>query len=419
MHSRFRTMVLGLVAMATCTGFVAGWQTKPAESEKETSDKAGVVRLLSVAETTYFQSHGRYATFSELVQSGQIQQAAVQSSAYARALQLLNLQSDSQPIAGFVLSVVVASDGRTYHLSLKQLDETCGLGWFSDETGTLYEGKRVDCAAQTAAPIPSSAAPVPSSWSPPDIDSVVPPVRAEIPCPLPQILHETSQRAQELVENLQSFAASERIEHIEFGKNGKLRDSTKQVVNYTAQIEQSPTGLWVEEDRSAESEIQRPLLTDTGTAAFALIFHPRHIADFDIRCEGQTELQGVPAWQVRFEERDDPTKSFHAIRIDRSTYHLRFKGRAWIARDNHQVLRMQTDLVAPIPKIDLQLEHLEIAYAPVEFPKRQVQLWLPESATLYISYHGHRYERLHQFSRFQLFWVDTSESVKEPHSSSD
>jgi hypothetical protein len=412
MHSRFGTMVLWLVAMATGPGFVAGLQTKPAESEKETSDKAGVVRLLSVAETTYFQAHGRYATFAELVQSGQIQQAALQSSAYARAFQLLNLQSDPQPIAGFALSVGVASDGRTYHLSLKQLGETCGLGWFSDESGTLYEGKRVDCAAQTAAPVPSN-------WSPPDIDAVVPPVRAEIPCPLPQILHETSQRAQELVENLQSFAASERIEHIEFGKNGKVRGSTKQVANYTAQIEQSPTGLWVEEYRSGESEIQRPLLTDTGTAAFALIFHPRHVADFDIRCEGQTELQGVPAWQVHFEERDDPTKSFHAIRIDRSTYHLRFKGRAWIARDNHQVLRMQTDLVAPIPKIDLQVEHLEIAYAPVDFPKRKVQLWLPESATLYISYHGHRYERLHQFSRFQLFSVDTSESVKEPHPSSD
>ena len=59
------------------------------------------------------------------------------------------------------------------------------------------------------------------------------------------------------------------------------------------------------------TEIQRALLTDTGTAAFPLIFHPRHIANFDIRCEGQTELQGVPAWQVRFEEGDDPTKSFH------------------------------------------------------------------------------------------------------------
>lgn len=40
------------------------------------------------------------------------------------------------------------------------------------------------------------------------------------------------------------------------------------------------------------TEIQRALLTDTGTAAFPLIFHPRHIAKFDIRCEGQTELRG-------------------------------------------------------------------------------------------------------------------------------
>lgn len=409
MQNRFGAVTLWVVVMAAGHRLVAEPQTNPAESENAASEKASVIRLISMAESTYLQAHGRYATFGELVQSGQISQAALQSSADSRAFQLLNLRSDSQPIAGFALALLVSPNGKEYQLSLTQ-SEKCGLGWFTDQTGTLYEGKRVGCAEETSVPVRSSR-------SPPDFGAV-PPVRSDIPCPLQQILQETSKRAQELVENLQSFAASERIEHIEFEKNGKVRSSTSQTVDYTAQIEHGPSGtFWVEEDRSGGTEIQRSLLTDTGTAAFALIFHPHHIANFDVRCEGQTELQGVLAWQVHFEESDDPTKAFHGIRIDRSTYHLRFKGRAWIAQDSYEVLRMETDLVAPIPKIDLQVEHLEIAYAPVTFPKRKVQLWLPQSATLYIYYHGHRYERVHQFSRFQLFWVDTTESVKEPHSS--
>ena len=76
--------------------------------------------------------------------------------------------------------------------------------------------------------------------------------------------------------------------------------------------------------------------------------------------------------------------------------------------------RLETDLVAPIPQIQLQVEHLEIAYAPVDFKKRNVQLWLPESATLYIGYHGKRYQRVHNFSRFQLFWIETEQTVKDP-----
>jgi hypothetical protein len=267
-------------------------------------------------------------------------------------------------------------------------------------------------------PAETAVAAGPSSrrdWGPPDIDDAVPPVRTDVSCPLPRILEETSKRAQELVENLQRFSASEHIEHIELGKNGKSRNSTRQVVNYVAQIEQNSSGsLRVEEYRSGSNEIQQPPLADTGTAAFALIFHPYHIGNFNVRCEGLTEMQGLPAWQVHFEESPDPIRSFHAMRIGLSVYLLRFKGRAWIATDSYEVLRIETDLVSPLPEIDLQVEHLAIGYAPVEFQKRHVQLWLPESASLYIGYRGRRYERIHNFSRFQLFTVDTDQTVKEP-----
>jgi hypothetical protein len=77
-------------------------------------------------------------------------------------------------------------------------------------------------------------------------------------------------------------------------------------------------------------------------------------------------------------------------------------------------VRIETDLVAPIREIDLQLEHLVISYAPAEFPANHLRLWLPESASLYIAYRGHRYELDHSFSRFQLFSVDTTEAIKEP-----
>ena len=75
---------------------------------------------------------------------------------------------------------------------------------------------------------------------------------------------------------------------------------------------------------------------------------------------------------------------------------------------------IETDLVAPIPNINLQREHQVINYAPVEFPKRHLRLWLPESSSLYIAYRGRRYERVHRFSQFQVFSVDSAEAVKEP-----
>jgi hypothetical protein len=68
----------------------------------------------------------------------------------------------------------------------------------------------------------------------------------------------------------------------------------------------------------------------------------------------------------------------------------------------------------PIPQIGLRLEHLVIDYAPVEFQKRHVELWLPQSTSLYMAYRGHRYEVRHNFSEFQLFLVDAQDAIKEP-----
>lgn len=239
--------------------------------------------------------------------------------------------------------------------------------------------------------------------------------RTDVPCPLSQILQGASERATEMVDNLQRFTATESILHTEFKKNGAPRRGTNQLFSYVAEIDAAPSGaFWVEEYRTAKMEVDSPPISDTGTAAFALIFHPQKIGNFQFRCEGLTDVQGAPAWQLRFEESPDPSRSFHQIRISHTVYPLRFQGHAWIAVDSHQILRLQTDLVMPIPQIRLEREHLDITYAAVDFDKSKFTVWLPESASMQISYRGRRYQRIHKFSHFQLFLVVTEEKIKEP-----
>lgn len=241
-------------------------------------------------------------------------------------------------------------------------------------------------------------------------------VHADDACPLSQILQGASERATEMIENLQRFTATEEIEHTELKKNGKRRESTKQLFSYVAEIKQGEAGaFWTEEYRLAKTQGDAPHVWDTGTASFALIFHPHEIGNFEFRCEGRTDVQGIPAWQVSFEESADLRKAFHQIRIDNSVYRLRLKGRAWITSADNQILRLQTDLVAPVPQIHLQLEHLDISYVPVEFDKPKFRVWLPESASMQIRYHGHFYQRVHKFSHFQLFLVETEETTKGPN----
>lgn len=255
-----------------------------------------------------------------------------------------------------------------------------------------------------------------SRWAPPDIDASVPRVLSDAStCPLPEILRTTSDHTLDLIENMRRFSASEHIEQIDIDRNGKRHNSGTEVVNYVVEIEQSSSGYpSIQEYRAGASGIREGAIIDTGAAVFALIFHPSHIENFEFRCEGLTDLQGTPAWQVHFLEGDDPHRAFTAIRRGGTTRLPRFKGRAWISADGYNVLRIETDLVQPIAKIDLQREHQVITYAPVEFPTKHMRLWLPDTSSIYIASHRHRYERVHTFGEFQLFTVDSTESAKGP-----
>jgi len=282
-------------------------------------------------------------------------------------------------------------------------------------SGRLEEAKALLAAAGQEAQSAAESTTVAGAQGTPAEKKVPSEVDEEIACPLAQVLQGASQRATEMVENLQRFTATEKIEHTEFKKSGKPRQSVDQLFSYLAEIEQAPSGsFWVEEYRTAKTEGDRPPLSDTGTAAFALIFHPLKIGNFEFHCDGQTYLHGISAWQLRFEESADPSKSFHQMRIQGSVYQLRFKGRAWIAAKDFQIVRLETDLMMPIPEIRLQQEHLDISYAPVEFDKSKFRVWLPEKAALRINYRGRSYERVHRFSHFQLFLVVTEETVKAP-----
>jgi hypothetical protein len=248
----------------------------------------------------------------------------------------------------------------------------------------------------------------------------MPAVEVDVACPLERILKETSHHTEGLIQSLQRFSADESIEEIAFDKSGKTRRASIEQVNYVAQIGTGASGFPnIREYRTGSSRKQESSVIDTGSAIFALIFHPTHIGSFHFRCEGMTHVQGASAWQLRFEEPPDNNQSFQAIRVGGAMYLPRLKGRAWVASDRFEVLRMETDLVSPIPQIGVNLEHLVINYAPVEFNSRSVRLWVPASTALYVAYRGHRYERLHTFNNFHLFSVDSDQQFKEPQKAPD
>jgi hypothetical protein len=78
---------------------------------------------------------------------------------------------------------------------------------------------------------------------------------------------------------------------------------------------------------------------------------------------------------------------------------------------------MESELAKPVPAIKLTRERILIDYALVQFRTGEQQLWLPQSAELYVERNGSRYYRRHTFSNFQVFTVGTSDKVQPPKES--
>jgi Carboxypeptidase regulatory-like domain len=278
-------------------------------------------------------------------------------------------------------------------------------------------------AAANSSDLKTAAAPPPAanvSWAPPGVDAFIPPVAPGVSCSLPLVLNGASHRMTEFVANLQKFSATERLEHYPISDTGKRLVPQTRSFDYFAQITSLEGGLFsVEEYRNGSVDRSRfPAGVATeGLPAMALIFHPLLAPDFDFACEGLGSWQDRPAWQVHFVQLTDRPSRIGGYRTLEHYYPFYLKGRAWIDAGTYQVLRLETELAKPITAVGLTEDLLIINYGTVTFHTHKQQLWLPQSAEMYMERHGRRFYRVHTFTDFRVFEVNADQNIHAPKES--
>jgi tetratricopeptide (TPR) repeat protein len=254
------------------------------------------------------------------------------------------------------------------------------------------------------------------AWAPPDIDDVKPPVAAGVTCPYQEIIDKSGQSVTQFVDNVAQFSAIEDLLHERLDEAGNPTTKETRKFDYVASIsEHQPGVLLVDEFRSGKygvTDLPDQILT-SGFPALALVFHPHMRDNFAIRCEGLGQLRGQATWLLHFEQREDRPKRLQDYKIGNNVYSVALKGRAWVSADKFQIVRIETQLVHPMPAIQLLAEHQITDYGPVAFPKKNVELWLPKSAEVYLALRRHRYYRRHSFDHYMLFSVDSTDKVRE------
>jgi tetratricopeptide (TPR) repeat protein len=281
-----------------------------------------------------------------------------------------------------------------------------------------------DSAVASAA----TALPPVNNWLPPDVDEKMPPVeKAEAgekagpgaACDIATVVAGVGSRVQELVGNVDRYTATESLYHETINKWGTASSTETRKFNYLASIGEIRPGYFdVEEYRDARgAAVGFPEgIATLGLPSMALLFHPHNAESFDVVCEGLTHWDGVPVWQVHFRQRPDKPNTMRSYRegAEGQSRPVAMKGRAWIAVDSYQLVRLETDLIAPLPEIQLYADHTIIDYGPVHFRGGSTELWLPTSGEVFFHWKNHRIHRRHTFDKFLLFSVDDKQKISAP-----
>jgi len=282
-------------------------------------------------------------------------------------------------------------------------------------------GDGVEDAKSAAFETPQELVP-PVRWMPLDVDERIPPVEPGVACPMQKILEETEERVREFVSAMNSITATETLEHEVIDDHGvpSKRESRRYI--YAVSLQEVHAGRYsVEEYRNGKTseDIFPGRMRTFGLTSLVLIFHPAYSDEYEFSCEGLGRSHGQRAWQVHFQQRPDKPARIRGYRMGTRMFSLSLRGRAWIAVDTFQIRTLETNLVAPLPQVPLNAEHISIEYAPVQFHTPKQDLWLPQSAELYVDYDVRRIHRSHHFNNYMAFSVDERQKISTPHPKSE
>ncbi len=258
-----------------------------------------------------------------------------------------------------------------------------------------------------------------TSWMPPDIDEKVGALEPGVACSVDDVLKKVAARIDEFLHNVDRFTATESLQHESILKSGIWGPRIDRKFNYVVEMREIKAGYFsVDESRmgaNGTNEFADGLATK-GLPAMILIFHPNNVGNFEVSCEGLAERSGGRAWQLHFRQRTDRPNTIRAYRLGLRgrSYPVNLKGRAWISADTFQVLRLETQMIAPVREIELMADYAAVEYGPVHFNKKNVDMWLPQTAEAYSFWRGKRSHQSHTFSNYILFSVDDKQKISAP-----
>jgi len=148
------------------------------------------------------------------------------------------------------------------------------------------------------------------------------------------------------------------------------------------------------------------------TLPFLFTAESQRLSDF--RYLGSQAVGDAPCQVVAFAEHAEPQAVRGRLQVAIISIPLILQGVAWIDPAIDQIIRIRADLLAPQPHAGLRRMTTLVVFGPIKFQSRPMTLWLPQEVYVALDSNGYLFENHHKYSDYQLFKVETQQSVQPP-----
>jgi len=238
---------------------------------------------------------------------------------------------------------------------------------------------------------------------------------------LDSILSAVGKTVAEFFANFPSTSSLEQIHQEKLRRKQKVGATLDQKFRYLCF---SPTEDWgpgFDEYRADSLGIQAlpqglqdGFMLTSGFASASLLFHPKYQSQATFRYLGRQKVNGRDAYVIAFAQQPGKARLNGGFKSGGISIPTFSQGLAWVDSQSYQITRLRTDLLRPLPEVNLERETTEIAFGEVYFKGIAGGFWLPQQVTVTVDWNGKHLRNEHRYSEFKLFNVKATQKIRNP-----
>jgi tetratricopeptide (TPR) repeat protein len=239
--------------------------------------------------------------------------------------------------------------------------------------------------------------------------------------PLDSILTKAGQNVLEFFRSFPNTTSLEAIHQEKLRRNGKSRGALDQKFHYVCLTPAPASEPGFSEyranlsgDRGQPQGLQDGFMLTSGFTSTSLLFHPAYQPEATFRYLGRQQINGRDTFVIVFAQRPARARMHGTFKAGASAVPTFTQGVAWIDAEKYHVLRLRTDLLAPLPEMRLKKQTTEINYGEAHFKNIAEGFWVPRQVTVTVDYAGRLLRNTHEYSDFKLFNVESKQKINKP-----